>query len=231
MKFVGLLVTLAFAGASERPDDPDLRAAVEKYVALDFEEVMPHLKNALNKDLSTSDRIIALAYTGRVHAIFQREDEAVEAFQRLLAQAPDYEVEAYESRLIHIAFRRAVELRIKKAQKTTAAQSEESTPNLRADKVAAVKGSVVPRPVREGTIKKQARVAPEARSPTELPHLATVLPPEPTATTLGSRDRRSIGLVIGPIGVALITGIILGVTKPWKKNSPPATTLGEWVLP
>lgn len=106
---VGLLLFVVGAQlAPQQAADPDLRAAITAYDALEFKDAVPLLHRALGRtELAPADRRAALAYLGRVEAVLQHEEAAVDAFSRLLVVDPTFAVAEIESPLIRAAFAKA----------------------------------------------------------------------------------------------------------------------------
>lgn len=106
---VGLILFVVGAQlAPQQAADPDLRAAISAYDALEFKDAVPLLNRALGRtELAPADRRAALAYLGRVEAVLQHEEAAVDAFSRLLVVDPTFAVAEIESPLIRAAFAKA----------------------------------------------------------------------------------------------------------------------------
>lgn len=103
-----LLFVIGAQLVPQQAADPELRAAIAAYDALEFKDAVPLLHRALGRtELAPADRRAALAYLGRVEAVLQREEAAVDAFSRLLVIDPTFAVAEIESPLIRAAFAKA----------------------------------------------------------------------------------------------------------------------------
>jgi len=206
----GTAVAVAAPTTDAAARDPDVRAALASYEALDFGAVVPLLERALARgELGAEDRQLALAYLGRTHAVFRDAERAETRFTELLTLDPGYEVEPYESPLIREAFARA------QARSAPEPANDDAGHQAPPDEPAATAD--------DGGTDADASTPP-----------AHVEPPDPRGDPPSDEveDLPITPLLIGGaalLGAALV-GVTLAVLAPWD-GEPVSGSLGRWELP
>ena len=71
--------------------DPDLVAAEKSFKESRYQEVLPHLRHALDRDLAPPERRRAFELQAMTHAAFDDGPAAVESFRHVLGIDPDYD--------------------------------------------------------------------------------------------------------------------------------------------
>ena len=184
-----LVQCLAAQAATVAAKDPEVQRGVRLYEELDYEQTLAVLNAALGShELDADDRVMALAYIGRAHAILGRESDAKLSFQAVLQLRPDFAVSWEESPRIRAAFQTAkVALSRAQPNKPTPMSSPQSKPE-------------------DVDLFPQRNVEPTTKAPTDVtaPMLAT---PSPWWTPL----LRYTGMAAAGVGLATVgTGVYFG---------------------
>lgn len=84
--FCSILLAISLAAAP----DPDLKAGEQAYRAGHFDAVVPFLERALERPLTSVEQVRAYELLALTHSAFDRAEESVDAFRRLLGVSPQW---------------------------------------------------------------------------------------------------------------------------------------------
>jgi hypothetical protein len=199
-------VVLLFLIISAAPSS-ELADAIRAYEQLDYRGARVTLLRVIDEpDLSGGNRIEALAYLGRIHAVLDEPVRAQRRFEAVLALDPDYSVAWEESPKIRELFVRAQKERARKQAIAAKRREAEAKAKLRVDP----------------TPKSVVRVPPS------LPP-----PPERGPTSPPTEDDMT-WRIVGGVGLTVALGIvvtILAVGSGGGEEEPEVIPTATWRLP
>ncbi|MFH1811261.1 MAG: hypothetical protein ABIJ09_21155 [Pseudomonadota bacterium] len=103
-----MVVALGLATAAQlRAACPSLKLARQAYQDLDYDRVTPLLEQALGEDCSDEDRAGVYELLAVMHVTYNRDQDAVEAFTRLLEIRPDFSLSPDRSPKLLLALEQA----------------------------------------------------------------------------------------------------------------------------